>query len=748
MNTFLLKLLELSLQAGVLTLGILLVRLVYKKLPAKYLCLLWAIVAVQLVVPFSVETGFAWAPNFQTLWSGEEQQKNEDIYAELVSMTETRYDSEGDVRESHWVEVNKDADFYLNSPDTENNSTVDIYWELVEHTVTVGESENRLEASASPTPVPEGITGVTFRLDWSKFIIAGTPVLFGLWFLGIVILLGYGAVSCLRVKRRVKNAILYEENIWLCDGLQTPFLFGWRKPQIYLPTNLEEEQLRYVILHEKAHIARGDQYTKLLGFILLSIYWFNPLIWIAYVTFCKDVERACDERVIQDLDADGRKGYAEALLECSVDRRFSVSNPLAFGEMDVKNRITGILKYKKPGKVLVLVALLLCVAAVAGCFFVKKETGKNINQPEPTPTIAADATPTNPPRGDGPYTTTPTPASVEYAWTQTITHIPSDLEHVESDLDLLGITSPETLIAVPMGQTVVVDLNGDGEEETLTYGLAGYEGSVSYNSIVHDAFFLEISKTVLLQGKNNIFQGESPCFTTYYVFDIDVTDGYKEIGLAGYGPNGDVEINLYRYDKGSLQCIGGFHSEPLDSDNPWNHGAYEGMPYEEMVEKADREKFLISVPGDGTLWAETRDYLLETCNVVKKYQLENAAGGLDAWLVQVRRGHYVFNGWDLEGRISVTAAKEFKAFVSDCLDDEAVVVVPEGSELVFYDYYLSHEEWGRGYVRFFYSVEEKWDSVGWLILGSDGIVMPRDSDTEPFETAEPEELFRDLSNAG
>lgn len=750
MSTFLLKLLELSLQAGALTLGILLVRLIFRKLPAKYLCLLWAIVAVRLVVPFSFESGFAWAPNLQTLWSGEEEREYKKIYTEFIPIWNASVDSEGNRTEKVKItEIDEAEDYYLNGSSKASGTVTDIYAELVEeHHTAITDTDSGGETDyyllASPTPIPDGIANAQFRLDWRELLGSVTPALFVLWILGMILLLGYGVFSYIRVKGLVKNAIPYEDNIWLCEGLPTPFLFGWRNPQIYLPTNLEEDRMQYVILHEKAHIARKDNYFKLMGFLLLAIYWFNPLIWIAYVAFCKDVERACDERVIGGLDGDGRKGYAEALLECSVDRKFSVSNPLAFGETDVKKRITGILKYKKSGKWVIAFAMLLCVAAVAGCFFVKEE-GPGLTA-EPTPTVTATpiptVAPTNPPRGEGPHTPTP------YVWAQTITHIPSDLERVESDLDLLGITTPETLVAVPMGQTVVADLNGDGAEESVTFGLRGYTGNVSYNKIMHDSFFLKIDETVVLQGEDDIFQGESPCFTTYYLFDIDVTDGYKEIGLADYGPNGDVGIALYRYDKGSVQCIGGFRSAPLDSDNPWKMNGYKDVSYEEMVAKVPRDEFLISVPGDGTIWAEERDFLLGNCSVVKKYQLENASSGTEARLKAARRGHYVFNNWDWEGGISTTAAYEFKAFVSDCLDDEKVVIVPEGSEITFYDYYLSAEEWGKGHVRFFYTVEEKWDSIGWLILSSDGIVMPRSSDTEPFETVEPTELFHDLNMAG
>lgn len=726
MSAFLLKLLELSLQAGALTVAILLVRLVFRRLPAKYLCVLWAIVAVRLVVPFSIETGFAWAPDLQTLWSGEEKYEYREIYTEFIAIKKVSYDSEGNVIE-HVVGIDSDdeVDCYIGSSQELSGDVTDIYVEVVaEHVTAVPGTDANDETdyflvTASPTPVPEGITNVVFKLDWRGLFASVTPVLFGLWLLGMVLLLGYGAFSCLKVMRLVKKAIPYEDNIWLCEGLETPFLFGWRHPQIYLPTNLEEDRMKYVILHEKAHIVRRDNYFKLIGYLLLTVYWFNPLIWVAYVMFCKDVERACDEKVIGGLDGDGRKGYAEALLECCVDRKFIISNPLAFGEMDVKKRITGILKYKKPGKWVIAVTMLFCITAVAGCFFVKKEDGENTNRPEVTPTVAADATPTHPPRGDGPYTPIPTPTQAiskltptptEYVWTQVITHIPSDVEHLASDWDLIGNIAPETLVTVPAGQTTTVDLNGDGVEESVTY----------------DVENLFINEEMVLQCGTELFGIDTPYDKSYYIFDIDLLDGYKEIGLREMGPNGDVGIHLYRYDAEQLQPIGGFRNVPQNG-----------------------EELAISVPGDGTVWTVDRDFLLETCNVVKKHQLENATAGMDARLVQARRGHYVFLGWDWEGgAVNTTAACEFKAFVSDCLDDERVVIVPEGSEITFYDYYLSHEEWGRGYVRFFYSVDEKWDSTGWLILSSEGIIMPRSLDTEPIGNAQPEELFDGLNYAG
>ena len=275
MSTFLLKLLELSLQAGVLTIAILLVRLLFRKFPAKYLCLLWAIVAVRLIIPFSIETGFAWAPNVRTLWS----EKENNIYGVLVE--ESVYDADGNL-----------VDYVLNGSTDTSGNIGEIYAELISEKIAISTPDNEMDEEGnyfviSPTQIPEGSKNVTFRMDWQELFTSITPTLFVLWLLGMVLLMGYGAFSCFKVKRLVRNAIPYEENIWLCDGLKTPFLFGWIHPQIYLPTNLEEDRMKYVILHEKAHIARGDNYFKLVGYVLLAVYWFNPLIWVAYVAFVR-----------------------------------------------------------------------------------------------------------------------------------------------------------------------------------------------------------------------------------------------------------------------------------------------------------------------------------------------------------------------------------------------------------------------------------------------------------------------------
>ncbi len=754
MSTFLLKLLELSLQAGALTLAILLVRFVFRKLPAKYLCLLWAIVAVRLVVPFSFETGFAWAPNLQTLWCGEEETTYREIYSELISIEKTRYDSEGNVIEKVKVTESDDAlDFYLNGSSKPDGTATDIYAELVDehHTVMpdAGDgNETDYYLIASPTPIPEGIANATFRLDWRELLGSVTPVLFALWLLGMVLLLGYGAFSCIRVKWMVKNAIPYEDNIWLCEGLQTPFLFGWRNPQIYLPTNLEEDRMKYVILHEKAHIARGDNYSKLIGYLLLTVYWFNPLIWVAYVMFCKDVERACDEHVIGGLDGDGRKGYAEALLECSVDRKFTVSNPLAFGEMDVKKRITGILKYEKPGKWVIVIAMLLCLTAVAGCFFVKEKKPKLVMGPCPTPTVTATPTPTvaptNPPRGDGPYTPTPIPTQVE----SNITPTPLP----PSDLTLLGNCTEETVLPVPFGRTVNVDLNGDGTEEAVTFGLEGYEGDISIADLrkIHGAdaleklYYLKIDERVFYQPEiaEEFWESSGVGNTSFYIFDVNTSDKFKEIGIYFPGPNTPTGVALFRYVEDNLHCVGNFMSEVLTTDGGFsNH-----LTYNELVTRVKREGYEISVPGDGTILCRERRDMLETSFSVQKYELYNASYKY-AKLQRVDRERYELLGWQKDNS---TSAKTFTAYLApvdmsqEFHKDFEAVKIPKGTRTSFYAYYPDNG-WTTGWVQFAYG--ENLDKFAWFYKGVDAtgrfmIYLPDATERSV------EELFDNLNHAG
>ena len=187
------------------------------------------------------------------------------------------------------------------------------------------------------------------------------------WVAGIVLLALYNLVTWFRLHRQVRVSICCRENIYICDDLQSPFILGVFKPRIYLPSGLDQTQWQDVLSHEYAHIKRRDHWWKPLGFFLLSIYWFNPLLWVAYVLLCRDIEKACDEKVISSMDAAGKRRYAETLVACSVHRRMIMACPIAFGEVSVKSRIKGILTYKRPAFWVVMISAAACLFTAA-CF--------------------------------------------------------------------------------------------------------------------------------------------------------------------------------------------------------------------------------------------------------------------------------------------------------------------------------------------------------------------------------------------
>lgn len=195
-----------------------------------------------------------------------------------------------------------------------------------------------------------------------------------LWLAGVILFTGYAVYSYVRVRRQVAEAMWLWENLWICDEVKSPFILGLRKPKIYLSSSMDEAQYPYVIAHEQAHLKRGDQWWKPLGFLILAIHWFNPFVWAAYILFCNDLELACDESAVKKLNPQERKDYSYALLSCSMQRRLVTVCPLAFGEVGVKKRVKEILNYKKPTFWIVLAAVAVCVI-VAVCFLTNPKQG-------------------------------------------------------------------------------------------------------------------------------------------------------------------------------------------------------------------------------------------------------------------------------------------------------------------------------------------------------------------------------------
>jgi hypothetical protein len=219
--------------------------------------------------------------------------------------------------------------------------------------------------SVTPAPTPAEEIDLMEILGW-------------VWLAGACTMALYGAVSYVRLKLKVRPSLQVEKRVFVCDGIGYPFLLGVLRPKVYLPSDLEEPHLSYVLAHEKAHVKRGDHLWKPLGFALLTLHWFNPLLWVAYLLLCRDIESACDEKVVRDMDNTQKDGYSRALLACSLQgafhRRWISACPVAFGETGVKTRIKSVLHYKKPAFWVLIVAVLACIAV--GVFFLTDPAGE------------------------------------------------------------------------------------------------------------------------------------------------------------------------------------------------------------------------------------------------------------------------------------------------------------------------------------------------------------------------------------
>lgn len=306
MNDIFLKLVNLSISASWLILAVLVLRVVLKKAPEWVMPLLWGVVALRLVCLFSIESALSLIPSAET------------IPSEIV--TETR------------------------EPVLYEQATLDIV-------------TNPTLPSAAEVPV--GVSRQQAQVDFNIYSV--------LWLAGMAALLVHALVSAGKLKRKLATAILLRDNIYESEFVDSPFVFGVVKPNIYLPMHMDEGTAAYVIAHEHAHLARRDHWWKVLGYLVLALHWFNPLVWVAYILFCRDIELACDEKVVKGLDGAARADYSQALLSCAAPKRAVAACPLAFGEGNIKMRVKSALHYKKPA-FWVAAAAVLAVVIVAVCF--------------------------------------------------------------------------------------------------------------------------------------------------------------------------------------------------------------------------------------------------------------------------------------------------------------------------------------------------------------------------------------------
>ena len=343
MQQLFIPLIKLSLISSLFALAVMLVRLIFLNAPKWLFCLLWGAVALRLICPFTLESPLSLVPD--PLASG---QLIDSVGSSFVGPVDVLYESNAGYSQA-------------------------------------------VEAGQKPVYSSQGFYVVTQKdsLEPAKTVEETVfPLLSGIWLAGVLLMLTYLTASFLALRRKMAEATRLRENIWQCEQVDSPFVLGFFKPRIYLPYSLTGENTAHVIAHEQAHIRRKDHWWKPLGFVLLSFHWFNPILWLAYILLCRDIEAACDEKVIRHMEKEEIRAYSTALLNCSIHRRRITACPLAFGEVGVKERIKHIMNYKKPTFWIILGVALVCIAVVI-CFATSPAT-----ETDPAPSL--QTTPSQP----------------------------------------------------------------------------------------------------------------------------------------------------------------------------------------------------------------------------------------------------------------------------------------------------------------------------------------------------------------
>ena len=306
MSDVFVQLANMSITAGYLILAVLALRLILRKVPKNLFLWLWALVGIRLALPVSLESALSLIP------------KSKPIPTNIAL-----------------------------SPTPAIDSGIPV-----------------IDRAVNPVIAENFAPAVTASVNPMQVVLV---VISAVWLAGVVGMLLYAAISYFRLFRQVRVSMPLKDNLYLCDGIPTPFVLGIRKPRIYLPSDVKPEDQSYVLKHEREHLRHHDNWWKPLGFLLLAVYWFNPLVWVAYLLFCRDLEMACDERAVADMDEAGKKAYSYVLLSCAAPGRTIAVCPVAFGENSVKSRIRNVLHFKK-ASIWVAAAVLVITAVVAVCF--------------------------------------------------------------------------------------------------------------------------------------------------------------------------------------------------------------------------------------------------------------------------------------------------------------------------------------------------------------------------------------------
>lgn len=561
---FLPKILNMSFTASVVIVAVLLIRLLLKKSPKIFSYALWAVVLFRLLCPVSFTFSVSLLGALSTPVS--ETGRVEYIPPDIVHM---------------------------------ENPAVDLPIPGVNEVINNAMPQGQEQLVADPLKFP--MTLMTY-----------------IWALGILAMLISSAVQLIRLRRRLIGSMPLCKNIYLVDYIDSPFVTGLIKPKIYLPSSLQPSEQRYIIMHEKHHISRGDHIIKLLAYIALCVHWFNPLVWLAFFLSSKDMEMSCDEAVMKKLSADIRADYSTSLLRFATGRKIVSTTPLAFGEGDTKDRVKNVMKYKKPVFWVIILAIAVLIAAIVLLASNPKQTNEAPDVTEPPLSEPDDSgkPPVSEPGADGPRELTDAAARMENITAEELIYVSAFRENFTKQTlaeamrnaaphdfmtdsflwtfwditiymtDDYSSNSEHFNFSAGLEENVVRCLYFDGEENYECY----FEAPELYN-IIRNTYSVEkhVDMTVFpefediiderakmhIESSKEFATGGMQAFTDYDLLSFEHIDTFTE----GLGENEAYEVYNFTLafriaDPTKAMWAGGMY---LDSEA--RVGAYEQEPY-------------------------------------------------------------------------------------------------------------------------------------------------------------------------
>ena len=529
MSEFFLNVVNMSISASWIVLAVLLLRWLLKKAPKWIIVLLWGIVAVRLICPFSIESVMSLIPS-----------------AETIS-----------------PEIMVDNTPVINSGIPIINNVVN---PVIEQSFSPAP-----DSSANPLQILISVLSVT-------------------WVVGIAVMLVYTGISYYRIKSKIGTAVLLRDNVFQSENVVSPFVLGIIKPRIYLPFNMNEQDVDYVIAHENAHISRKDHLWKPFGFLVLTLHWFNPLMWLGYVLLCRDIELACDEKVVKEFDAEQKADYSQALLTCSVNRRVIAACPLAFGEVGVKDRVKSVLSYKKPAFWIILVAIIASVV-VAVCFLTNPASSDNNELPTDTSDTMSSDTSSQPDTQKQPTDTSDTTSSDTSSQPDTqkqptdspsekdanglkITVVWNSARYTATAIEVTDKSTNKIIQKITLGENAmtskddfyIIDVNFDRKDDIIipyqrparAAYYSAYVWDASTKQFVHAQAFEELSNVALDPERKEILSSQGGDKSTSYsvsTFDEKAKDFKVQRSLYYYAEGQKMYYFEEHLKNGKLEIV-------------------------------------------------------------------------------------------------------------------------------------------------------------------------------------------------